>query len=221
MKAGWDTLLTLRNLAEAIPIISEKRLPNLTIFRPPPPPCLLILKSPPPYYLELESTTLTHLWKSFQQFPCQNISLHGHFDYCSLVWMLHNRGLNKQSIGNKIFGTSKLKLLTIEMFKVYNNMAPEILNDIFKQRTLQNKLWNHNSFVRCPVYSIFNVTETLSAQGPKIRDLITNETKLLDSLTSFKFKINLFLEISQNLHENICAWVSFLIKFQAWGLQLY
>ena len=119
--------------------------------------------------------------------------------------MLHNRGLNKQSIGNKIFGTSKLKLLTIEMFKVYNNMAPEILNDIFKQRTLQNKLWNHNSFVRRPVYSIFNVTETLSAQAPKIRDLITNETKLLDSLTSFKFKINLFLEISQNLHENICA----------------
>ena len=30
-----------------------------------------------------------------------------------------------------------------------------------------------------------------------------------------------FLEISQNLQENTCARVSFLIKLQAWGLQLY
>ena len=30
-----------------------------------------------------------------------------------------------------------------------------------------------------------------------------------------------FLEISQNSHENTCARVSFLIKLQALGLQLY
>ena len=30
-----------------------------------------------------------------------------------------------------------------------------------------------------------------------------------------------FLEISQNSQENTCATVSFLIKLQAWGLQLY
>ena len=30
-----------------------------------------------------------------------------------------------------------------------------------------------------------------------------------------------FLEISQNSQENTCARVSFLIKLQAWGLQLY
>ena len=29
------------------------------------------------------------------------------------------------------------------------------------------------------------------------------------------------LEISQNSQENTCARVSFLIKWQAWGLQLY
>ena len=32
---------------------------------------------------------------------------------------------------------------------------------------------------------------------------------------------NMFLEISQNLQENTCASVGFLIKLQAWGLQLY
>ena len=30
-----------------------------------------------------------------------------------------------------------------------------------------------------------------------------------------------FLEISQNLQENACARISFLVKLQAWGLQLY
>ena len=30
-----------------------------------------------------------------------------------------------------------------------------------------------------------------------------------------------FLEVSQNSQENTCARVSFLIKLQAWGLQLY
>ena len=31
----------------------------------------------------------------------------------------------------------------------------------------------------------------------------------------------LFLEILQNLQENACGRASFLIKLQAWGLQLY
>ena len=30
-----------------------------------------------------------------------------------------------------------------------------------------------------------------------------------------------FLEISQSSQENTCARVSFLVKWQAWGLQLY
>ena len=30
-----------------------------------------------------------------------------------------------------------------------------------------------------------------------------------------------FLEISQNSQENTCARVSFLIRLQVWGLQLY
>ena len=50
MKAGcWDTLLALRDLAEAIPIISENQLPFLTEnnFQPPflfGPPRLLIIR---------------------------------------------------------------------------------------------------------------------------------------------------------------------------------
>ena len=35
------------------------------------------------------------------------------------------------------------------------------------------------------------------------------------------YKIKVFLEISQNPHEETCARASFLIKLQALGLQLY
>ena len=38
---------------------------------------------------------------------------------------------------------------------------------------------------------------------------------------SVKLSVKLFLEITQNSQENPCARVSFLLKLQAWGLQLY
>ena len=54
-----------------------------------------------------------------------------------------------------------LQLIATEMFKVYNNMALEILRDIFKARFMPYELGNHNCFERLPVYFIFNGTETL------------------------------------------------------------
>ena len=48
------------------------------------------------------------------------------------------------------------------------------------------KLRNHNTFVRSPVNSVFNGTETLSYLGPKTWDLVPNEIKQSDSLKSFK-----------------------------------
>ena len=54
-------------------------------------------------------------------------------------------------------------------------MAPKMINDIFKLKTTPYKLWNHNSFVRRPVYLVFNGTETLSYLGPKNCDLVQSE----------------------------------------------
>ena len=39
--------------------------------------------------------------------------------------------------------------------------------------------------------------------------------------SSQKQSPEVFLETSQNSQENTYAWVSFLLKLQAWGLQLY
>lgn len=58
------------------------------------------------------------------------------------------------------------------MFQVYNNMAPETLKKYFQ--TMPKKLANDNSFVRCPMYCVFNGTETLSFQRLKICDTIIN-----------------------------------------------
>ena len=55
-----------------------------------------------------------------------------------------------------------LQLLATEMFKVDNNMAPEILNDIFKPEVFPYELMNQNCFKGCPVYFVFNETATLS-----------------------------------------------------------
>ena len=76
-----------------------------------------------------------------------------------------------QNLLNKdnCFHTSKkLKSTGNKSLKAHNNMVPGILKDIFKQRTMCYKLWNHNSFERGPVYSIVTDTETLSYQGPKM-----------------------------------------------------
>ena len=44
------------------------------------------------------------------------------------------------------------------------------------------------------------------------------ETEVVARIGSAK---KVFLEISQNSEDNICARVSFLTKLEAWGMQIY
>ena len=48
---------------------------------------------------------------------------------------------------------------------------------------------NNNSIKRRRVNSVWHGTESLSYLGPKIWDLVPNETKASESLNAFKFKI--------------------------------
>ena len=81
------------------------------------------------------------------------------FGYCPLVWMNHSRTLNNRTSGlhkralslvyndfsssfSELLGKDKsvtihhrsLQTLAYEIFKVKNNMAPEILTEIFPQK---------------------------------------------------------------------------------------
>ena len=75
------------------------------------------------------------------------------------------------------------------MFKVKNNIAPEIMKELFAPKMTPYNLRNYNSFKRRRVNFVRNVTESLSYLGPKIWDLAPNELDKSKSLNKFKFTI--------------------------------
>ena len=79
--------------------------------------------------------------------------------------------------------------MTIEIFKIYTDNAPKVLNDIFVPRTLFYNLRNDRHFETRKVCSVYHGTESLSFLGPKIWDLVPLEMKQAENLESFKAKI--------------------------------
>ena len=68
-------------------------------------------------------------------------------------------------------------------------MAPEILNEIFQNRTSSYNLGTNSSFAVRPVHSVYHGTESLSFLGSKIRELVPEDAKQSESLEIFKEKI--------------------------------
>ena len=76
------------------------------------------------------------------------------------------------------------------MFKVKNEMYPEIICDIFTQRiNNHNNLRHINHFETPFVKTVYNSTESVSCLIPKICDTFLEEYKALNSLSSFKGSI--------------------------------
>ena len=115
------------------------------------------------------------------------------FDYCPLIWTFHSRALNNkinsiheralritysdrtstfEELLNKDNSASihhrNLQVLVIELYKVKSNMAPEILNELFQNRTSSYNLRTNSSFAVRPVHSVYHRTKSLSFLGPKI-----------------------------------------------------
>ena len=80
--------------------------------------------------------------------------------------------------------------LAIEMYKVTNDMSPEIINDIFKLReNTQYNLRHTSQFLVDPIHSVFNGSESASYLGSKIWEQIPCEIKNINSLVRFKKEI--------------------------------
>ena len=75
------------------------------------------------------------------------------------------------------------------MFKVKNNIALEIMKELFAPKLSPYDLRNNNSLKRRRVNSFWHGTESVSYLGPKLWDLLPNEMKESESLNGFKFKI--------------------------------
>ena len=144
-----------------------------------------------------------------------NASFKTQFNYCPAIWMFHSRTLNKKInrlhdrclriiYNDKLSNFEELlhkdnsvsihhnniHALAIEMYKVVNDMSPEIMNEVFKQRS--NSLYNlrhtSQSFVN-PIHSVYNGTESVSYLGPKIWKQIPSEIQNKNSLEGFKREI--------------------------------
>ena len=82
-----------------------------------------------------------------------------------------------------------LQKLATEMYKVHNNLSPNLVKSIFPIRTIPYDLRNMNSFEPTNRRTVFHGTETISYRGPKTWALVPDEIKHSKSLSEFKAKI--------------------------------
>ena len=141
-----------------------------------------------------------------------NYFFNAQFNCCPLIWMLHSRSNNnkikhlnerclrlifkdKQSLyeeflikdGTVFIHHRNIQTLATEMFKVKNEMSPEIICDIFAQRINNHYNLRHINHFEIPlVRTICNEAESVSYPGPKIWNIAPEEYMKLNSLNSFK-----------------------------------
>ena len=112
------------------------------------------------------------------------------FGYCPLVWMNHSRTLNDRINGlhkslvyndfssrfSELLGKDNsvtihhrnLQTLAYEIFKVKNDMAPEILTEIFPQKESNYSLRSSTALQDKSIKTVMYGSETISSLGPKI-----------------------------------------------------
>ena len=148
-----------------------------------------------------------------QRRTIMNSFIMSHFGYCPLTWMFHSRKLNNRI--NKIHEKSlrivykdtvstfdellerdnsfkiherNIQALAIELYKVVNGIAPEIMSDVFPLKQ-SVKYGSDNPFMTRNVRTVRYGTETLAHLGPKVWSMIPSEMKKASSLKSFKVQI--------------------------------
>ena len=135
------------------------------------------------------------------------------FGYCPVVWMFCNRTINArinriherslrivyndyESTFNQLLMIDKsftihhrnIQSLAIEIYKVINDISPEIMKDIFVLK--HNNRYNSNEvFITKNIRTEHYGKESLSYLGPKIWKIIPNDIKTSKSLKDFKLKI--------------------------------
>mgnify|MGYP001793765379 FL=1 len=144
-----------------------------------------------------------------------NSFFNAQFNYCPLIWMLHNRTLNKKinrlhekclrivysdnstsyenllTIDNSFpIHKRNLQLLAIELYKILHDISPVLMKDVFLLHPPSNyNLRNTRTFHSRPVKSVNFGTESLTFLAYKIWDKIPEHIKKSESLSAFKSAI--------------------------------
>ena len=143
-----------------------------------------------------------------------NTFIESQFRYCSLIWMFHSRTLNNkinrlhlralrivyknhngtfQDLLNLDNGFTiherNLQKLSIEMYKIKNQLAPTLIQGLFSEHdntyNLRNGRCWETKYIRTSTYG----RETFSYMGPKTWELVPPKIKISLSLKIFKLKI--------------------------------
>ena len=156
---------------------------------------------------------VAHFMKTEQRKIIMNSFINSQFGYCPLVWMFYSRSLNNRI--NKIQERSlrivyddetstfeellnrdnsftihhkNIQVLAIELYKVVNNISPEIMSYVFPLKQSVN-YHSKNIFVTRNVRTVHHGTETLAHLGPKVWSMVPQVMKEIKSLSEFKSKI--------------------------------
>ena len=137
------------------------------------------------------------------------------FSYCPLIWMLHSRTLNnrinniheralrltykdnkssfKQLLEKDHSVTvhhKNLQVLVTEIFKVKNNLAPDIMKDVFELKEPPYNLRSEsNHFTRRNVKTTYYGLLSIKHLAPQIWELVPQSIRKCKTLNEFKTKI--------------------------------
>ena len=82
--------------------------------------------------------------------------------------------------------TRNLQTLATEMFKVYKNLSPPIIADLFHVQQNNYNLRHDSYFAITNVKSVYYDMESLSNLGPRIWNLVPDKLKQLVDIHAFK-----------------------------------
>ena len=88
-----------------------------------------------------------------------------------------------------------LQVLVTEIFKIKNNIATKIINEIFQNMTSSYNLQKNTSFYVRKVHSVYYGTESPSFLCQKISELIPDDIKQSVRLHNFQIKIKNWLPL--------------------------
>ena len=141
-----------------------------------------------------------------------NVLFKSQFSYSLLTWMMHSRKLNNKinrlherclrvtyndvlsSFGELLerdYSVSvhnrNIQCLAIELYKIFNGIYSDIINDVFPLSTSSNyDIRSRHTFTTRSVKTVYYETESLPYLVPKIWKIIPNNIKSIENLAKFK-----------------------------------
>ena len=149
-----------------------------------------------------------------QKMKIMNAFITSHFGYCSLIWMCHNRKINKQinkiheralrivyvdntSNFDELLKRSKsvsihnrnIQHLAIEIYKSIHSSSPTLMSEIFVEKKSNHNLRKNNALVPIrPISTKFGLN-SISHLASKLWELLPEDIKNANTLSIFKRKI--------------------------------